>query len=310
MPHLRALLNPAYPWRFLKSRLLNFYLKKHPNERGRILFPPGHFYSPLLDIAKLKYGSDVLPHDGAETWEHIPMHHDAQALLYRELLDTHPSLPFPATASQDFRFHHQNNWFPLSDAFTLSSLMRREKPQRIIEVGSGFSTAVMLDTLDHTGDTTSITCIEPYPERLKTLLGSGDFQRIKVTARPVQETPMSQFSDLEAGDFLFIDSSHVAKIGSDVTFLILRVLPILKPGVWVHVHDIFYPSSYPMEWIHAGRAWNESLMLRAFLTGNSAYEIRAFNSYAGALFPSSFWEKMPAFRENSGGSLWMQRCNR
>ncbi len=308
MPPLRALLHPAYSWRFLKSRLLNFYLKKNPNERGRILFPPGHFHSPLLDIAALSSENSALPHDGDETWENIPLHQSEQRLLFQELLEKHPPLPFPQSESRDYRYHYDNDWFPLSDAFTLSGLMRRENPRRIIEVGSGFSTAVMLDTLDHSGGITSITCLEPHPGRLKTLLRKEDFGRINLISSPVQEMPPAGFSDLDAGDFLFIDSSHVAKIGSDVTFLFLQVLPILKPGVWVHVHDIFYPETYPLEWIKQGRAWNESLILRAFLTGNQGYQIRAFNGYAGAVFPSSFWENLPAFRQNSGGSLWMQRC--
>lgn len=309
MPPLNTLLHPTYLWRFLKSRLLKRYLKKHPNERGRTFFSPGHFHSPLLDIASLESGNDRLPHDDADNWENIPMHHNAQRLLFQELLNLHPALPFPTKASPDFRYHHDNDWFPLSDAFTLSGLLRREKPRRIVEVGSGFSTAVMLDTLDHFGGSTSITCIEPQPERLKTLLRVKDMERITLTSKPVQEARLSQFTELEAGDFLFIDSSHVAKIGSDVSFLFLRVLPILKPGVWVHIHDIFYPMSYPADWIREGRAWNESLFLRAFLMGNSSYEIRAFNSYAGAVFPPAFWDDLPAFRENSGGSLWMQCGN-
>lgn len=308
MPPLRTLLHPTYPWRFLKSRLLRHYLNKHPNERGRTFSPPGHFHSPLLDIEALESSSATLPHDGADTWEHIPMHPDAQRLLFQELLNLSPALPFPAKASTAFRYHHDNDWFPLADAFTLSGLMRREKPRRIVEVGSGFSTAVMLDTLEHCGGDTTITCLEPQPERLKTLLRGGDIDRITLLPQPVQEVPLSQFSDLEAGDFLFIDSSHVVKIGSDVVFLLLRVLPLLKPGVWVHVHDIFFPMSYPAAWICEGRAWNESLFLRAFLVGNSGYAIRAFNSYAGAVFPSSFWDRLPAFRENAGCSFWMQRC--
>lgn len=284
MPSLNTLLHPTYLWRFLKSRLLKRYLKKHPNERGRTFFSPGHFHSPLLDIESLKSGNSDLPHDGVDNWEHIPMHQNAQCLLFQELLNLHPALPFPTKASPDFRYHHDNDWFPLADAFTLSGLLRREKPRRILEVGSGFSTAVMLDTLDQSDVETLITCIEPQPERLKTLLRNQDAQRITLLSKLIQEVPLSQFLALEAGDILFIDSSHVAKIGSDVAFLFLRVLPILKPGVWVHIHDIFYPMSYPADWIREGRAWNESLFLRAFLMGNSSYEIRAFNSYAGAVF--------------------------
>lgn len=307
MPPLRALLNPAYPWTFLKSRLQRLRLKLRPNERGSTLFPPGHFHSPLLDIETLEDGTSTLPHDGPENWEHIPLRLEAQQALYEELMSQHPPVNFPATPSPEFRYHYRNDWFPLADAFTLSGLLRRQKPRRIIEVGSGFSTAVMLDTLDRTGSDAQITCLEPHPQRLQKLLRSEDAARVEIKQQPLQETPVSLFSTLEADDFLFIDSSHVAKAGSDVVAVFLRVLPALKPGVWVHIHDVFYPQSYPIEWIREGRAWNESLFLRAFLLGNPTFEVRAFNSHAAASLPASFWSARPEFLQNGGGSLWLQR---
>jgi len=104
-------------------------------------------------------------------------------------------------------------------------------------------------------------------------------------ARQVQDVPLSVFDQLEAQDLVFIDSSHVAKIGSDVTFIFLRILPRLKRGGLVHFHDIFYPCSYPAVWIREGRAWNESLFLRTFLVGNPQFQLVAFNSYVGYVFP-------------------------
>ena len=118
---------------------------------------------------------------------------------------------------------------------------------------------------------------------------------------------MKIFEELEANDILFIDSSHVAKVGSDLTFLLLRVLPRLRPGVMVHFHDLFYPNSYPMEWIRGGRAWNESIFLRAFLINNPAFEIVAFNCFAGQTFPELFRGAGDRFLANSGGSLWLRR---
>ena len=115
------------------------------------------------------------------------------------------------------------------------------------------------------------------------------------------------FDQLEAQDLVFIDSSHVAKIGSDVTFILLRILPRLKRGVLVHFHDIFYPFSYPLSWIREGRAWNESLFLRAFLVGNSQFQLVAFNSYAGYSFPEVFRDRFPAFLNKTGGSMWIRK---
>jgi hypothetical protein len=140
------------------------------------------------------------------------------------------------------------------------------------------------------------------------LLGVQGMGRIKLHRQSVQSMPMEIFDTLEAGDFLFIDSSHVAKAGSDVAFLFLRVIPRLKPGVWVHVHDMFYPGSYPMAWFQEGRAWNESLFLRALLIGNPDLKVCAFNQYAATQFPELFRDSLPALLANAGGSFWMQRA--
>ena len=308
MPPLRTLLHPAYPWRFLKSRLHRLYLQRNPSERGRFFFPPGHFYSPLLDLERLKPAGEAFENDGAEDWRHVPLHEDEQRLLFDDLLSRFPVLPFPQQATPAFRYHSDNDWFPLPDAVTLSALVRREKPRRILEVGSGFSTAVVLDTLERCGGDTEIICVEPHPERLKLLLRPGDEKRLTLLPRPVQDTPLDRFRELESGDFLFIDSSHVAKIGSDVSFIFLRILPLLKPGVWVHFHDIFYPQSYPIAWLREGRAWNESLFLRTFLIGHEGLKVRAFNNYASFAFPSPLWDRLPAFRERTGSSIWLQSC--
>ena len=308
MPPLRTLFHPTYPWRFLKSRALRFWLRRHPSHRGACLFPPGHFYSPLLDLQSANPGDESLRHDDEKCWEHVELHPYQQRDLYAELLAQNPRLSFPEQAQSGWRYHWNNDWFPLADAFLLSGLMRREKPQRIIEVGSGFSTAVMLDTLEQTGSQCDITCIEPYPQRLEQLLGGQGMGRIKLHRQSVQSMPMEIFDTLEAGDFLFIDSSHVAKAGSDVAFLFLRVIPRLKPGVWVHVHDMFYPGSYPMAWFQEGRAWNESLFLRALLIGNPDLKVCAFNQYAATQFPELFRDSLPALLANAGGSFWMQRA--
>lgn len=307
MPPLRTLLHPAYPWRFLKTRALRWWLNRHPNERGNHLFPPGHFYSPLLDLEGIIPGSTSLPYDGEESWEHVDIHEADQLDLFTELLSSKPRLAFPERPTSGWLYYYQNDWFPLSDAFLLSALMQYEKPQRIIEVGSGFSTAAMLDTRDRLALKCSITCIEPFAERLEQLLGKQGLRQITLHRQIVQTVPLELFETLEAGDFLFIDSSHVAKVGSDVTFLLLRVIPRLKAGVWIHIHDMFYPASYPMEWLQDGRSWNESIMIRALLTGNSGLKIRAFNQFAASRFTDLIKIRFPELLSHRSGSLWMQR---
>lgn len=295
---------------FSPRSLLLFTQKRfgfQPNLRGALYYPPGHFYSPLLDIESLGQNGANLAFDGTECWEHVDLRGDQQRAYYVDLLENFPFLPFPKDKAPDYRYFIDNHWFSLSDAFTLSGIVRKEKPRRIIEIGSGFSSAVVLDTLDKTSASAKLTFIEPYPDRLYSLLSEKDKSSSTILVKRVQEVELSLFDQLEAQDILFIDSSHVAKVGSDVTFLFLRILPRLKPGVIVQVHDIFYPFSYPTNWIREGRAWNESLFLRAFLIGNPQFQVMAFNSFAGHSFPEIFRQPLPAFLNNTGGSIWLKK---
>jgi predicted O-methyltransferase YrrM len=292
------------------GKCLLFLQKKfgfQPNLRGALYYSPGHFHSPLLDIKSLGPNAPGLSFDGPEYWEQIDLRQNEQRSYYIDLLENFPLLPYPKHKSGGYHYFSDNRWFGLSDAFTFSGIIRREKPRRIVEVGSGFSSAVALDTLAYTNQSASLTLIEPFPNRLYSLLSPDDKSSITLLAQLVQEVSLSVFESLDAQDVLFIDSSHVAKIGSDVTFLLLRVLPRLKRGVLVHFHDIFYPFSYPAHWIREGKAWNESVFLRAFLVGNREFQIVAFNSYAGYVFPEVFRERLPAFLNNTGGSIWLRK---
>ena len=144
-------------------------------------------------------------------------------------------------------------------AIILYALLRRLRPKRIIEVGSGFSSALMLDSNDRFLDgSICSTFIEPYPERLRSLLTEHDKGRIELLQTAVQSVPRDVFAPPVTNDILFIDSSHVTKIGSDVNYLLFEILPRLKPGVVVHVHDVMWPFEYPKEWLMEGRAWNEA----------------------------------------------------
>ena len=307
MSRLKKILSPGAYSRFIARRLHEYRCRLNPNLRGATLFVPGHFYSPLLDIRSLGPDQGGLEFDGPECWEHIQLRPVQQRSYYRDLIEGFPPLPFPRQRASPYRYFTENDWFRFADAFTLSGIIRREKPRRIIEVGSGFSSAVMLDTLRQTNVPANLTLIEPLPDRLDVLLTTADRSCLRILGQQVQNVPLSMFDELEAQDVLFIDSSHVAKIGSDVTFLILRVLPRLKNGVFVHFHDVFYPFSYPAEWLRQGRAWNESIFLRAFLVENQKFEITAFNAFAGITFPEAFKERIPGFLANTGGSLWLKK---
>jgi hypothetical protein len=151
------------------------------------------------------------------------------------------------------------------------------------------------------------TFIEPHAERLNQLLTRMDRSSVTLHEVKVQKVPVEVFDQLEARDVLFVDSSHVAKIGSDVNHILFQIVPRLKPGVLVHFHDVFYPFEYPMAWIREGRAWNEAYVLRAFLQYNSQFEIVMFNNFAVHQWRDYIAEKAPIMTRNSGSSLWLRK---
>ncbi len=131
-----------------------------------------------------------------------------------------------------------------------------------------------------------ITHIEPYPALLKSLL------------KP---------NDLKSNDILFIDSTHISKINSDVNAIFFEILPLLKSGVYIHFHDIFYPFSYPNDWLRAKNSWNEAYILRAFLSFNNTFEIVFFNTCLNYLYPDEFATALPLSQKNKGGSIWLKK---
>lgn len=201
------------------------------------------------------------------------------------------------------RRYRTNSMYGAADASVYQAAVRHFKPRRVVEVGSGFSTAKLLDTADRYLPDIDITCIEPYPDRLRALLLPHD--RVEVIESPVQDVSTQLFKSLQDTDILFIDSTHVAKAGSDVVWLFTRVLPLLAKGVVVHIHDVFWPFEYPTEWLRAGRNWNEDYFVHAFLCHNSTWQIEVFNSWIWRQHP----ELVPtSLLTESPGSLWLRRC--
>ena len=146
----------------------------------------------------------------------------------------------------------------------LHSIIRAYQPQRIVEIGSGVSTSVMLAALRRNSGAHHMTCIEPYPSRWLT-----EREDITLLRRPVQAVGLEAFEHLGENDVLFMDSSHTVKPGSDVNYLILEVLPRLKPGVLVHCHDIYFPYDYSRDVLDSFLHWSETSLLHAFLVHNT-----------------------------------------
>jgi predicted O-methyltransferase YrrM len=270
-------------------------------------YPPGHFYStvPTVEDAEAHLGRNA-----GLTLPGIELDPERQFGLLQRLASRHREhFRFPeARVADGPRYYRGNGFFGDGDGFLLFAMMREHEPRRVIEVGSGFSSALMLDVTESRRDQCSLTFIEPYPDRLRSLLRHGDERACRIIEQRAQDVPAAVFEELAESDILFIDSSHVSKVGSDVNHLFFEVLPRLARGVLIHVHDIFWPFEYPLKWYQEGRAWNECYLLRALLIGNRELEVVLFPQYLYAVDRQRMFETSPAHGPNLGGSIWLRRA--
>ncbi|MEP7310462.1 MAG: class I SAM-dependent methyltransferase [Acidobacteriota bacterium] len=270
-------------------------------------FPAGHYYSPIPSRADVGARVQAGPRPGSEI-PGVNLKIEAQRELLQKWRAFYGALPFPEERTPECRYYFRQTSFCYADAIFLYSFLRHVQPRRIVEVGSGFSSAVMLDTVDRFFDhRPQITLIEPFPINLRKLLRPQDYQAITLVEDKVQNVPVDTFKSLQSGDLLFIDSSHVMKYGSDVQFLMFEILPQLPIGVFVHFHDVFDSFEYPPEWLLKGWYWNEDYVLRAFLSYNNSWEICLFGNYAVGAFGDFFRDHMPLCLKNPGGSLYVRR---
>lgn len=270
--------------------------------------PPGHFYSPIPAIAEVQRDHARLFRDPVRTLPGIALRERQQLDLLAGFKGYYAELCFPEEKVPGQRYFYKNNFYSYSDAIFLYFMLRHLRPRRVVEVGSGFSSCVTLDTNDRfLGGDVRCTFIEPYPDRLLSLLEPGDASRIEIVRQRLQDVPLEPFLELQAGDILFIDSTHVAKIGSDVNYIFTEILPGLVPGVHVHFHDVFYPFEYPAEWVYDGRAWSEAYLLRAFLSFNRDFAIVLFNTFLEHFHREMFAAEFPLCLRNTGGSIWIRR---
>jgi hypothetical protein len=268
----------------------------------------GHFYSPIPRMSDVQRDAARLFDRWPRNVPGVDLNEKTQLDMLRSISAYYPELPFRDGPTPGRRYYFDNPMYSYSDAICLYGMIRHLKPHRMIEVGSGFSSAAILDTNElFFGHRIACTFIDPDPDRLLGLMTPTDRDRAEVVATRLQEVPVAQFMTLEANDILFIDSSHVLKVGSDVHHLFAEVLPALKPGVYIHFHDIFFPFEYPYAWIQDGRYWTEAYALRAFLQFNTTFEIVFFNTYLEHFHRTEFERHMPLCLKNEGGSIWLRR---
>jgi predicted O-methyltransferase YrrM len=268
-------------------------LRDHYNEP---MINPGHLRYPLSDERKL-------PGINLNVTEQLSV---LSKFAYRQEL-----LQFPLTKGEHLQFYYHNGSFASGDAEYLYSMVRLYKPKKIIEIGCGASTLMMRhainrNALDNPSYRCEHICIEPYEQPWLEELG------IQVIRHRVEECDMSLFTTLDRNDLLFIDSSHVIRPQGDVLFEYLEVLPTLKSGVLVHIHDIFTPRDYLHEWVIVrAKLWNEQYLLEGFLSFNKEFRVLGAVNFLKNRYPNILGECFPILQSEMSsrepGSFWLVR---
>jgi hypothetical protein len=272
--------------------------------------PRGHFNSPLPDISEGQlFATAAFNNTPTDKILGIDLRIDAQQGLLSKMFDMFPEFDWSEHRIPGRRFHFAQGWYAQADSICLYSMLRLLRPRRLVEIGSGFTSALMMDVNNRFLERhTQLTFVDPYPDRLDLLLSRDDKRQVRIIRERVQDAPANIFTELENGDFLFIDSSHISKVGSDVNFLFFEVLPNLPIGVFVHFHDVFWPFEYPAKWVAEGRSWNEAYLMRAFLTFNDSFEIVFWVPFAALRWRDLITKRMPAYLIDTGASIWIRRA--
>jgi hypothetical protein len=285
-------------------------MSEEPAESS-FLYPPGHFYSPIVNTRDVEARAKEIWPEAPETLGIDFRPHEHQRILtevFPRYIEDYRYAERESETGSNQEYFTQNGQFSWLDSRALFVFLRDLRPRRIIEIGSGFSSLLTADVNRRFFDQRIVfECVDPYPQPFLEgeIPGLGRFVR-----EPVERVDLSFFTRLEAGDILFIDSSHVAKTGSDVNFLFFEVLPRLAPGVRVHLYAIFLPAEYPRDWVaNQNRSWNEQYLLRALLMYSTGFRVMFGSNYAVHRFPELVSSALgrsgkPAF---GGASFWIER---
>jgi hypothetical protein len=267
------------------------------------LFPlRNHYYEPLFNPAQLSPERRE-----SRALAGIDLNIDGQLRQLKEFTFAKELQDFPMEKPETIQYYYHNSAYESGDAEYLYSMIRAKKPKRIFEIGSGHSTLMAINALDKNREedpkyTCRHLCIEPYE------MSWLEQMPLEVLRKKIEDIDISLFAELEKGDILFIDSTHMVRPQGDVLCEYLEILPTLKPGVIVHIHDIFTPHDYPTKWLSQGILWNEQYILEALLSGGNSFEIIGALNY----LVHNHWEKVsvafPVLKSEKGrepGSFWM-----
>jgi predicted O-methyltransferase YrrM len=309
---LKSILFLGAPFTLLSSIWLKFVKKAGTGYIGDKIFMLlgilpvlDHYYQPMINPTKhlTKSLSDDRELRG------IDFNAEEQLNLLAKFNYNEELLIFPLNKKNNIEFYYDNDWYCSGDAEYLYNMIRHFKPNRIIEIGSGSSTlmvrnAITYNKLDNSNYTCHHICIEPYEH---TWLEEIEIELIR---NKVESIDKSFFQILESNDILFIDSSHIIRPQGDVLFEYLELLPTLKSGVLIHIHDIFTPKDYLNEWVYNHILWNEQYLLEAFLTFNAKFRIIGALNYLAHNYRKEFTEKCPIFAKQQGrepAAFWIKK---
>jgi hypothetical protein len=295
-------LKPVYVLRFVY----------HGLKEDSLLFSryyPGYHGSTIPSLKWLKTERDRIFSQCQPGFDGIQLRKDEQYKLLEQFARYYKEFNPDYEKNSGRLYFYNNDMFGFGDAFFLYCILRHFKPTNVIEVGSGHSSALMLDTANECGHKTTHTFIDPYSTTIGLVLANKPAGQYSLIRQEIQFVDPKIYESLGENDVLFIDSSHVVKIGSDLTTLLFTVLPVLPKGVIVHIHDIWYPWEYPENFLVEGRAYNEIYFVRAFLQFNSDFEIMFFNSFVEQEFTGFILEAMPRLTKDTGKGLWLRKIN-
>lgn len=278
-------------------------------ENGGYHVTPVHFYEPIPDTRTLK---DDLWNKNSKLVG-IDINEEFQIKLlfsfFSQFKEEYENFPKNKTPIP-YQYYVNNGFFESVDGEVLYCMIRYFKPKRIFEIGSGHSTYLsaqaVLKNKEDKNNESELVAFEPYPNDI---LKTGFPGLSKLVVTEIQNVDLTEFEKLRVNDILFIDSSHVLKIGSDVQYEYLEILPRLNIGVIVHLHDIFLPAEYPKKWVLEGyRFWTEQYLLQAFLAFNDSFEILWAGSNMHLTHPGKLEAAFSSYNRNERpGSFWIRK---
>lgn len=280
--------------------------------RERLWAPPGHYYSPITDPNDPRVRqTEILNLHALSVCPDLGLDEPAMIRLLGWLGEHASHFPFSPGSTPEWRYFTGNGHFGHADGAVMFSMLMEYKPARCIEFGCGFSSLLIMDVNDHFFEQSmELSLYDPRPDIVLSLLAPHDPYRELVKARRSSEIPDAAFQALGRGDLLSLETSHVAKTGSDLTDLLFRVLPLLAPGVLIHIHDIFYPFEYPEAWaVQDNRSWNEAYLLRAFLQFNRQFRVLFFNNLIVRKYFDEVGAAFPGLEDTHASSIWIEKLD-